>query len=263
MAGSWSNSASSLIVLVEQISGYSGLFAYSPAPGLGNLVLSITAAAGTDPYGNAYDADLTLYSSEGKINFLVNGSDILSTWLDTTNGSQIEMAVGGGAATESFTPPTSGGATWEPGSIAAVVSGVFGTNTAELVISGAYNTAHVSRPSIALFGSSDTSASNRIDLTTQLARVTGDLQAGSMDSGTFSITPTVAGQWTANQAVAFNKTFSSTPVVMVTPSGNGPGVGTTTKLEWQTTGASTTGFNCRILRDNTTATTLSYLAVLT
>ena len=73
----------------------------------------------------------------------------------------------------------------------------------------------------------------------------------------------MAGQWTNNLAVSFNKTFTSTPVVVVTPSGNGPGTGTTTKLEWQTTGASTTGFNCRILRDNTTATTLSYIAMLT
>lgn len=261
--GSWSNNASNLIILVEQITGYSGIFGYSPAPGLGNLIFSLTAAAGTDPYGNAYDAGLSLYSTQGLINFANSGGDILSRWLDTVNGSEIDIAVGGGAALESFTPPAAAGVAWQSADLAASVSGALGANTAEFSIAGAYNQAHVSRPSINMFGSSDTSASNRIDLVTQLARVTGDLTAGSIDSGTFSITPTVAGQWTNNTAVAFNKTFSNTPVVVVTPSANGPGAGTTTKLEWQTTGATTTGFNCRILRDNLTATTLSYLAVYT
>jgi len=35
-------------------SGYSGVFVYSPAPGAGNLVASLTAVSGTDPYGNTY-----------------------------------------------------------------------------------------------------------------------------------------------------------------------------------------------------------------
>ncbi|MFL6116729.1 MAG: H-type lectin domain-containing protein [Catenulispora sp.] len=259
MGGSWSNTASNLIILVEQISGYSGLFAYSPAPGTGNLVLSITALAGTDPYGNVYQAGLTTYSTEGTINLL----DTVATFLDTVNGSEIDIEVGGGAATLAFTPPAAAGVAWQQAGIGAFNTNVFGPNTAELSISAPYNRAHVSRPSIEMFGSSDTSSNNRIDLTTQLARVTGDLTAGSIDSGTFSITPTVASQWTANTAVSFSKTFSSPPVVMVTPSGNGPGVGTATDLEWQTTNVTTTGFQCRILRGNLTLTTLSYLAVYT
>lgn len=240
-----------------------GIFLYSSTPANGNLIGSWTSAAGTDGFGNAYQAGLTLYSTQGTINFTNSGGDVLATWTDTVNGSVIEIGVGGGAASVAFTPPSGPAAGWEPGAIAASISNVFGTNTAELSITGPYNKAHVSRPSILFFGSSDSSSSNRLDFTCQQANVSGDLTAGSLDSGSFSITPTVAGQWTNNLAVSFNKTFSTAPVVVVTPSSNGPGTGTTTDLQWQVTGITTTGFNCRILRGNTTATTLNYLAAYT
>lgn len=55
----WNNQLVTLIVLVEEAGGFSGLFGYSPAPGHGNLVLSITSAGGTDPYGNNYPAGAT------------------------------------------------------------------------------------------------------------------------------------------------------------------------------------------------------------
>jgi hypothetical protein len=38
----------------------SGLFVYSPSPGTGNLVASITGASGTDQYGNAYGAGFNI-----------------------------------------------------------------------------------------------------------------------------------------------------------------------------------------------------------
>jgi hypothetical protein len=65
MGNGWSNQVTNLIVLVEQVSGYSGLFGYSPAPGPGNLVFSLTAAPGTDPYGNAYFNGLNLGNQQG------------------------------------------------------------------------------------------------------------------------------------------------------------------------------------------------------
>lgn len=40
-----------------------GLFVYSPAPGPGNLVASITAGSGIDPYGNAYQATVSVYNT--------------------------------------------------------------------------------------------------------------------------------------------------------------------------------------------------------
>jgi hypothetical protein len=205
MSGSWSNAAQNLIVLVEQVSGYSGLFAYSPAPGAGNLVLSIAAAAGTDPYGNAFQAGLTLYASGAQINLSIDGSDADATWTDTVNGSQIQIGAAGGSAGQEFTPPSAPGVTWEPASINALVSNVFGSNTAEFAISGPYNHAHVSRPTISMFGSSDSSASNRIDLATQTTRVTGIGQVGSywVTEGGTGVpltwqTPSYASSWAAS-----------------------------------------------------------------
>jgi|HubBroStandDraft_1064217.scaffolds.fasta_scaffold233627_2 hypothetical protein len=58
--GAWSNQLVNLIILAASSSGFSGFFAYSPAPGPGNLIASLTAAAGTDPYGNPYPAGLTI-----------------------------------------------------------------------------------------------------------------------------------------------------------------------------------------------------------
>jgi hypothetical protein len=40
----------------------SGVFVYSPKPGAGNLVASISAAAGLDPYGNSVSPGFTVYS---------------------------------------------------------------------------------------------------------------------------------------------------------------------------------------------------------
>lgn len=55
MAGSpWTNQNIALIILTEQVTGFSGLFGYSPTVGAGNLIFSLAAVAGTDPYGNTY-----------------------------------------------------------------------------------------------------------------------------------------------------------------------------------------------------------------
>ena len=59
MSGPWSNQAVSLIILTEQTTGFSGLFGYSPTVGAGNLIFSLAAKAGTDPYGNAYPQGLS------------------------------------------------------------------------------------------------------------------------------------------------------------------------------------------------------------
>ena len=63
MSGSWSNTSTNLILLIEQVTGFSGIFGYSPAPGKGNLVFSLAAKAGTDPYGNQYLDGLTTYNN--------------------------------------------------------------------------------------------------------------------------------------------------------------------------------------------------------
>jgi hypothetical protein len=77
MAGSaWTNQLLNLIILSAAQSGFSGFFVYSPAPGPGNLIGSWAAAAGTDPYGNAYPAGLSVEVGNftGIDLFLYNGT---------------------------------------------------------------------------------------------------------------------------------------------------------------------------------------------
>jgi len=77
MAGSpWTNQAVSLIVLTEQTTGFSGIFGYSPTVAHGNLIFSLSAAAGTDPYGNAYPQGLNLGTGAiTGIDFVVDGAN--------------------------------------------------------------------------------------------------------------------------------------------------------------------------------------------
>ncbi len=183
----WSNSGLEVVeastVIISTIGPNSGIFVYSGVPATGNLVGSWTSVAGTDSFGNAYDAGLTLYSTTGLINISTAGGDVITQWLDTVNLSQIAISVGGGSASESFTPPAGPAAGWEPANIGAAISNVFGANTAQFGITGAYNRAHVSTPSIIFFGSSDSSSSNRLDINTQLVRVSGHLDVGTVDIG--------------------------------------------------------------------------------
>ena len=63
MAGSpWTNQAVTLILLTSQTTGFAGLFGYAPSIGAGNLIFSLTAKGGTDPYGNTYSVGLTIRS---------------------------------------------------------------------------------------------------------------------------------------------------------------------------------------------------------
>lgn len=64
---SWSNQRLDLIVLQEAVSGFSGLFGYSPSIGAGNLIFSVAAVAGVDPYGNAYPAGLSVTGTSSVI----------------------------------------------------------------------------------------------------------------------------------------------------------------------------------------------------
>lgn len=61
----WNNQAITLIIIEEEITGFSGLFGYSPKLGHGNLIFSVAAASGTDPYGNNYDQGITVYTRNG------------------------------------------------------------------------------------------------------------------------------------------------------------------------------------------------------
>lgn len=57
----WNSNVFPLLIITAS-GGFTGLFAYSPGPGAGNLIASVTAQAGTDPYGNAYVAGVASYA---------------------------------------------------------------------------------------------------------------------------------------------------------------------------------------------------------
>lgn len=63
----WSNQRTDLIILQEDVAGFSGLFGYSPSIGQGNLIFSLAAAAGIDPYGNPYPAGLSLTGGNSSV----------------------------------------------------------------------------------------------------------------------------------------------------------------------------------------------------
>ena len=64
MGEAWSNQLVQIIIL-SLPGGFSGLFGYAPAPGPGNLVISITNQAGTDPFGNPYPAGISVGPTTG------------------------------------------------------------------------------------------------------------------------------------------------------------------------------------------------------
>lgn len=154
MAGSWSNSAVNLIELIEQVSGYSGIFGYSPAPGAGNLVFSLTAASGTDPYGNAYPQGLTMYSANGTINLW----DTNATWNATPSGAGIQIGVGAGSVSQTFAPEVVNGVTWADGAVGAQLASRLGTNTPDTFLASPNNSANPGQNAvIQLYGAPQTS----------------------------------------------------------------------------------------------------------
>lgn len=56
-----------------------GAFFYSGTPGPGNLIASITSSAGTDPYGNPFNAGFNLYNGTA-LAALVNNGSVPTLW---------------------------------------------------------------------------------------------------------------------------------------------------------------------------------------
>ena len=104
----WNNQAVSLIILTEAATGFSGMFGYSPAVGLGSLIFSIAAASGVDNYGNSYPQGVS--SAVGA----VSASSLLVTGTTTVdpgpllvygNTNQVSTVIPAGAS-GNWTAPT-------------------------------------------------------------------------------------------------------------------------------------------------------------
>lgn len=86
--------------------------------------------------------------------------------------------------------------------------------------------------------------------------VSGTLTAGNIDHGSVSITPTA--NTPTSKTVSFNKTFSSTPNVIISAETSVP---YSTVRGCGATNISTTGFTAWVYRTNTTATVLHWIAI--
>lgn len=105
---------------------------YDGTPGLGNLILSIAAAAGVDEFGNSYDQGLTIHDS---------------------SGSKIIAEAGGGSSTISFVPPDRTGISWQAGGAGQALSSRLGTNTPQTFMASPYSQNGLgSGSSISLYG---------------------------------------------------------------------------------------------------------------
>lgn len=214
-----------------------------------------------------------VFDSSGNLAFNVNTAAGTLTVLDNTNLSAITQnpqitsnLTAGGVAfpviSSAGTMPTSTQLT-NAGRIGLNGSGV-GTN----VLSPA--PASTGRRSLIrlspIIGSSNiplvevlsTTGDNQCDM-----QVYGNLFARNIIGGTFQIPSAsiTAGQWTNDASIGFPYTMMSTPIVNVTPSAGGPGAGGTVTLMWTASAISTTGFNFRMFRSNTTATTFNWTAI--
>lgn len=93
VANSWSNTGTTLIVIQETVTGFSGIFGYSPTIGHGNLVFSVAANAGTDPYGNDYVAGVTSYDEGAALLFTQMAAGILRIGrIDPGGGPDLPLA---------------------------------------------------------------------------------------------------------------------------------------------------------------------------
>lgn len=93
MGEAWSNQLVSLLIL-SLPGGFTGIFGYSPAPGPGNLVISITNQAGTDPYGNPYPAGIQVGAASSPQVEITPGNPAAITFPlnDSNIGGQPTMA---------------------------------------------------------------------------------------------------------------------------------------------------------------------------
>jgi hypothetical protein len=85
---------------------------YNGPPALGNLIMSIAAAAGTDAFGNAYVQGLGVYGADGDIQ--VNNGQLL---MEGTDGSAVNLFCNFGQATIDMIPPDLPGTSWGSASL--------------------------------------------------------------------------------------------------------------------------------------------------
>lgn len=188
-----------------------GIFFYAGTPATGNLTGSWTAAAGTDGFGNAYQAGITLYGASTAINLFDN--DITLT---ASNGTTAVLESGLNAALY-LTPA---GGPWFAG---AVNSGVGGGSHPLMSLFSPSDTTNGVQASFVLQGSSTASVQTSILAVATFMSLTGTMKifgAGQIrdwwikqdNSGNALTwqTPGYAANWAAS--TTFNGSTSWSPL---------------------------------------------------
>jgi len=105
----WENENVFPLLIITAGGGFTGLFVYSPGPGTGNLIASIAAQAGTDPYGNSFAAGETTYSNVGLPTFALSSQGAtLQVFIGPTGPTGPLTALTNLAAGTISFPPASG-----------------------------------------------------------------------------------------------------------------------------------------------------------
>lgn len=131
----WNSQNITSLLIIQAGAQFSGLFAYSPSPGTGNLIASVAAVAGTDPYGNTYQPGVTSYVP-GTMQFVQLSGGFIQ-WQDASLTSElwrIEPEIGGAgpAGVLQFIPPITQTATYFFDGDNGFRNSISGTSTAEI-----------------------------------------------------------------------------------------------------------------------------------
>ncbi|MEH0582541.1 hypothetical protein QBA54_50795 [Streptomyces sp. B21-108] len=189
---------------------------YNGTPAAGNLIMSISATAGTDSFGNAYVEGVGLYGASGQLvakdaagdTATLSGALPVSGTLAALPGVAFQPAsnTGDPATLGALDPGTHTDFSLLLTSPAPVAGGLPGTDYAQINMVGNY-----SGPCSIDLAAALVSMTDALD-------VSGSITAGNEDEGTGNAVFSAVAQ--VDVAVSFNKTFPSTPRVVATLRGN-------------------------------------------
>lgn len=156
---------------------------YNGTPALGNLVASISAAAGTDPYGNAYVAGIASYAPGSLLSQLNSGT----VYLQDAQGRSVVLNASASQGTGiRITPPAGVGETWSSASLFADYSAAPDTPYAFLQSPGEIS--NFAASSLQLKGSTKTDLTTSAELTATNIALTGNV--------TSPYAAKLGGEWT-------------------------------------------------------------------
>lgn len=174
-----------------------GLFVYSPKPGAGNLVASIAAAAGTDPYGNSYLAGVVSYGASGLYTQALAGALNFAPALFSSNVVQLSSDAFGELVLNSPNPTA--------GQSPSLFTVAPGTNTEE-----SWHSMNLVNGWANRGGTFVTAQYRRVASPPNDVRIIGDVSGGTITNGTILATLPVGYQPASAQSVGVQGALGTT-----------------------------------------------------